>query len=81
VAISYAQMRAFAGNMMEVRSTTGSPYMLMSEQAFQSLLPGQANAIARYAELLPLSIPTIEQLGGGSVRCMVAGVFNERVTN
>jgi hypothetical protein len=81
VAISYAQMRAFAGNMIEVRSTTGSPYMLMSEQAFQSLLPGQANAIARYAELLPLSIATIEQLGGGSVRCMVTGVFNERLVN
>jgi len=27
-------------------------------------------------ELLPLAIPTIERLGGGSVRCMLAEVFS-----
>jgi hypothetical protein len=26
--------------------------------------------------LLPLAIPTIERLGGGSVRCMLAEVFS-----
>jgi hypothetical protein len=75
VAISHAQMKAFAGNMIEVINKRNEPLVLLSEQAYQSLLPGQLNAISRFAELLPLSIPTIERFGGGSVRCMVAANF------
>lgn len=75
VAISYAQMRAFAGNMIEVRNRSNHPHVLLSEQAYHALLPGQLNAITRFAELIPIAIPTIEKYGGGSVRCMVAGNF------
>ncbi|MCK6617406.1 MAG: arginine deiminase-related protein [Cyclobacteriaceae bacterium] len=75
VAISYAQMRAFAGNMIEVRNRNNETYVLLSEQAFNSLLPGQVDAISRYAEMIPIAIPTIEKYGGGSVRCMIAGNF------
>lgn len=75
VAISYAQMNAFAGNMMEVRSRNSESFVLLSEQAFNSLLPGQVDAISRYAEMIPVPIPTIEKYGGGSVRCMIAGIF------
>jgi hypothetical protein len=74
VAISYAQMNAFAGNIIEVRTESGDPVVLLSQSAFQSLLKGQVNAISAEAELLPIAIPTIEKYGGGSVRCMVAGV-------
>jgi hypothetical protein len=79
ISISYAQMHAFAGNMLEVCSVTGQAFVLLSERAFNSLLPGQANALARHANLLPLPIPSIEIYGGGSVRCMIAGVFNQKL--
>lgn len=79
VAISYEQLRCFAGNMIEVQTRSGEPVVLLSQSAFNSLLPGQVNAISKYADMIPLSIPTIEQYGGGSVRCMVAGIFNKRV--
>lgn len=75
VAISYDQMNAFAGNMIEVRTRSGEPVVLLSDQAFNSLLPGQVDALSRQAELIPISIPTIEKFGGGSVRCMIAGNF------
>lgn len=74
IAISYEQMRRFAGNMIEVVDKSGQPYVLMSQTAFESLLPGQLDAISRFAEPLPVAIPTIERYGGGSVRCMVAGI-------
>lgn len=74
VAISYDQMRNFAGNMIEVRDKAGQPYVLMSQAAFDSLLPGQIDAISKFVEPLPIPIPTIERYGGGSVRCMVAGI-------
>ncbi|NJN42844.1 MAG: amidinotransferase [Flammeovirgaceae bacterium] len=74
IAISYDQMRNFAGNMFEVVSTKGEFKILLSAAALQSLLPGQVRAIQEFGELIPLDVPTIEKYGGGSVRCMVAGI-------
>jgi hypothetical protein len=74
IAISYAQLAAFAGNMLEVKNTKNEPFVLLSQTAFNSLLPGQLDAITRFADVLPLAIPTIESHGGGSVRCMMGGI-------
>lgn len=74
IAISFEQMARFAGNAIEVSTTTGENFLLMSESGFHALLPGQINAITTFVEIVPLSIPSIEKIGGGSVRCMVAGV-------
>jgi len=76
IAISFEQMKLFAGNMMEVKSKSGESFVLLSQKAFHSLLPGQLDALSRFVEPISVSIPTIETYGGGSVRCMVAGVFN-----
>lgn len=76
IAISFEQMKLFAGNMMEVKSKSGESFVLLSQKAFHSLLPGQLDALSRFVEPIPVSIPTIETHGGGSVRCMVAGIFN-----
>lgn len=74
VAISYAQMESFAGNMLEVKNKKGEPFVLLSQQAFNTLIPGQIDAITQFADLLPINIQTIETHGGGSVRCMVGGI-------
>ncbi len=75
VAISYHQMNAFAGNMFEVTNRKGQSFVLMSQTAYHSLLPGQLNEITRYSEPLIVSIDTIEKYGGGGIRCMVAGIY------
>jgi hypothetical protein len=80
VSISFEQLRSFAGNMLEVLTKSGEPVVLLSEKAFQSLLSGQIDAISKHADLIPLSIPTIEKYGGGSVRCMVAGIYNKKIS-
>lgn len=74
IAISFAQMRAFAGNMLEVVNTRGEPYIILSQAALDVLLPGQVRALAAFGELLPVSISTIERVGGGSIRCMLGGI-------
>jgi hypothetical protein len=74
ISISIDQMNAFAGNAIEVKTKLHENLLLISQAAFQILLPGQINAITQYVEILPLSIPSIEKIGGGSVRCMVAGI-------
>lgn len=78
VAISMEQMKKFAGNMLEVQTQHGESVVLVSDQAFHALLPGQIDAITRFAEMIPIPVYTIEKFGGGSVRCMVAGIFLPR---
>ncbi len=76
VAVSYEQVKAFAANTMEVQTRQGNTLWVMSESAYQSLLPGQLDAITRVTDILVVPVPTIERYGGGSVRCMMAGIFN-----
>lgn len=78
IAINFDQMKSFAGNMFEVENTRGETYVIMSQQARDSLLPGQINAISKFGYILPIAIPTIEKCGGGSVRCMMAGIHAQR---
>jgi hypothetical protein len=74
IAISFEQMKRFAANILEVETSGGDSVVILSENAFQSFLPGQIHAISQFSELLPIKIDTIEHYGGGSVRCMVAGI-------
>lgn len=75
VDISLAQMNAFAGNMLQVRSRDNQTHLVMSEQAFKVLTPEQIKLLERYTKLLPVPIYTIEKYGGGSARCMMAEIF------
>ncbi|MEO1262021.1 MAG: arginine deiminase-related protein [Bacteroidota bacterium] len=75
VEISLDQMMQFAGNMLQVSNENGETFLIMSEQAFKSLRPEQIQQIEKHTAILYAPIPTIETLGGGSVRCMMAEVF------
>lgn len=75
VDISFDQMEAFAGNMLQVRNDTGQTFLVMSQTAYDSLEEAQVQALSAKTTLLPIDISTIEYYGGGSVRCMMAEVF------
>jgi hypothetical protein len=75
VEISLDQMMAFAGNMLQVRNEQGNPILVMSTQAFESLSPDKILQIEKHCQILHSDIRTIERLGGGSARCMMAEVF------
>jgi hypothetical protein len=47
----------------------------MSERAFQSLEPEQLSILNQRLQILHSPLETIENLGGGSARCMIAEVF------
>ncbi len=76
--ITLEQMNQFAGNMLEVRNNQGKNYLLMSASAHESLNENQLKQIQKYAEILSADIKTIEAVGGGSVRCMLAEIFCEK---
>lgn len=75
VDISFEQMNRFAGNMLSILTNKGEELLVLSENAFDSLSNAQKNTLEKYCELLPVAIPTIEMIGGGSVRCMMAEIF------
>jgi len=75
VKISFRQLKSFAGNMIEVLTQNDVPSLIMSESAFRSLDKGQLKTLSRHADLLFAPIPGIEKYGGGSARCMIAGIF------
>ncbi len=75
VAISYAQMNAFAGNMLEVNNKMGEPFLVMSSAAYYSLNMQQTEQITQHTAILHSPLDTIEKYGGGSARCMIAEIF------
>lgn len=75
VEISYDQLYAFAGNMLQLRATQGESLLVMSAQAYHSLTQAQIDTLSEYARLVATPLDTIEKYGGGSARCMLAEVF------
>ncbi len=79
VDLTLEQLAAFAGNMLELRSPRSGHVVAMSSRALDSLSPQQRGLIEQHAgRIVAAPIPTIETLGGGSVRCMLAEIHLPR---
>lgn len=78
IGISPEQLDHFCGNILELRTTAGQPVVAMSEQAAASFTSHQLKRLEKMAAVLALPIATIEAIGGGSARCMLAEVFISR---
>ncbi len=74
IPITLDQMHHYCGNLLELRSDKGN-FIFLSETAFQALKPDQRISMEKHAQFVPVAIPIIETVGGGSVRCMIAENF------
>ncbi len=74
VSLTFDQMEAFAGNMLELRSASGERLFAMSEQAERSLTDEQRRIIEAESRIVSAPIDNIERSAGGSVRCMLAEI-------
>lgn len=80
VEISMEQMeKHFCGNILQVNSVEGEPLIVMSKTAFAGYLQPQIQKLEQYGKILPVDLDTIEAVGGGSARCMMAEIFSEKV--
>jgi hypothetical protein len=75
--ITFAQMSAFAGNLLEL-APRGSKAIALSTTAWQSLDPGQRRRLESHGLIVAADIPVIERYGGGGVRCMLAEIHLPR---
>ncbi|MGR3809433.1 citrulline utilization hydrolase CtlX [Jiulongibacter sp. NS-SX5] len=73
--ITFGQMEHFAGNMLMVENKNGEKMMVMSSKAYCSLTGEQKEKINKFARIIHSELGLIEELGGGSARCMMAEIF------
>ena len=73
--VSYDQMRHFACNILQVKNKAGERFIVMSDTARNSLDEEQLSALNEKGSILAVHIPHIEEIGGGSARCMMAEII------
>jgi len=74
--ISEEQMRVhFCGNILQLEDLYHQPVIALSESAYSGFTPRQKKILEGKGSLAVCKIPTIERIGGGSTRCMLAENF------
>ena len=74
ISLSFDQLLAFAGNMLELRAADGVPVIAMSRRAWNSLSEEQRAVCEANGRIVTAAIDDIEDSAGGSVRCMLAEI-------
>jgi hypothetical protein len=76
VELTAAQQQAFCGNSLEVLGANNERYLVMSDTAFNALTAEQKATFGKhFKSIIHAPIPTIEQYGGGSARCLMMEMF------
>ena len=78
IEITMKQMSEFAGNMIQLQNDSGSKFVVMSDSAYCTLRDDQKEKLLKYNEIIHADVSTIENIGGGSARCMIAGIHLKR---
>jgi hypothetical protein len=73
--ISVEQKSNFAGNMLLVKGAADELILVMSSSAYNALNEDQKDFITQHHSILHSDLHTIETLGGGSARCMLAEIY------
>ena len=69
------QMNNMCGNILELNTKNDSKIILMSKTAYDHFTDKQKKQLEKFCKIVPVDINVIENIGGGSARCMVAEVF------
>ena len=75
VNLSIEQVKNFSANALVVRNISNESKLLISSLGLKALDLIQIKFIEKYYDIVEINIPTIEKIGGGSVRCMLLELF------
>lgn len=79
IKITPEQLNKFAGNMIYLTNKNDDSLIAMSDAAFNCLEHHQKSCLQRYGKLLHSPLNMIENIGGGSARCMIAEIYLPKV--
>ena len=74
IGLSNAQIKNFAANSLEVQNQDGDRKLIISTRGWGSLTLEQQNIILASCGVITSNVETIENVGGGGVRCMLTGL-------
>ncbi len=77
VDISLEQMYQMCGNVLELTNANNQNFTVLSASANNGFTAQQIEVIDKYTQRIICDIPNIENVGGGSARCMMAEVFTK----
>ncbi|MEO8513612.1 MAG: arginine deiminase-related protein [Ignavibacteria bacterium] len=75
IEITFFQLKNFCGNILNVKNNKGESLIVLSSSAMWNFEEHQVYTLQKYGRLVEVSINTIETVGGGSSRCMMAEIF------
>jgi hypothetical protein len=75
IEINYHQLNSFCGNILNVKNINGESLIIMSVTARWNFEDDQIKILEKYGRIIEVNINTIESVGGGSARCMMAEIF------
>ncbi len=73
--ISAEQVGEFAGNLLFLDGGAQGPLVALSRRAWASLTRAQRVLLEQHARPVLCAVETIEHVGGGGIRCMLAEIF------
>ncbi len=73
--ISFEEDEHMCCNILNVINDKGENVLLMSKQAFENYTKEHKDVLAANYRLVPSDVSLIEQVGGGSTRCLLAEYF------
>ncbi|RDX35719.1 hypothetical protein DZA50_06220 [Kangiella sp. HD9-110m-PIT-SAG07] len=65
----------FCANLIQLRNQKNEPLIVLSESAYHGFTKEQRQKLETHGKLIACDIHTIESIGGGSARCMIAENF------
>lgn len=78
IEIDHQQMTSFLGNVAFIHNSDKEPFIVMSDTAYRSMEDTQLKLLSGFGSIIHCDIGTIEKIGGGSVKCMIAENYLER---
>lgn len=73
--ITEDEMKDFCANIFELRDNDDNLTIYMSDSARNTFKEDSLDILKKYADIISINIPTIESIGGGSIRCIITGAF------
>lgn len=77
IEISLGQLESYCANILQLKNVEGNQVIVMSSTARNQFNTRQLTKLSQYGEIVTVEVPTIERIGGGSARCMMAEIFSE----
>lgn len=75
IELTLAQLDAYCGNLLQLRNRRGETAIIMSQTAHDAFSRKQLACLSEHNQLIAVAVPTIQDVGGGGIRCMVAEMF------